>query len=246
MNIIIDRGNSYTKIATFKHNALINIQKFENKLTDLVVEFQSLTKRYTEIEKVILCDVTDNDNELNNFLTKCTFLYINLNHKIKTPIKNLYKTKETLGKDRLAAVVGANNIFPKNNVLIFDAGTALTIDFINEKQEYKGGNISPGILMRYKALNHFTGKLPLLKPDANFDKIIGQTTNEAILAGVQNSIIFEIRTYISHFKSKYNNLKIIFTGGDNIFFENKLKNNIFASPNLVMYGLNTILEYNAK
>lgn len=246
MNAVIDKGNSYTKVAIYKNNKIVVINKYNNTSVDLIKEFENLLTDYKHVKKVILSDVSNNDYEFDEFLTKYSFLYIKLNSKTNVPIKNLYKTKDTLGKDRLAAVVGANNIFPNNNVLIFDAGTAITVDFINSKQEYIGGNISPGILMRYKALNSFTGKLPLLQPDKSFNKLIGQTTNEAVKAGVQNSVRFEIQAYISYFESKYSDLKIIFTGGDNIFFENKFKNNIFAFPNLVMFGLNTILEYNAK
>jgi type III pantothenate kinase len=122
-------------------------------------------------------------------------------------------------------------------------GSAITIDFINHQGIYKGGNISPGMNMRYKALHHFTQKLPLLKPQ-NTGILEGQNTNEAIHAGVQNGIRFEIEKYINAYEQKYASLITILTGGDSNFFDNKLNYTIFAESNLILKGLNKILKYN--
>jgi len=169
--------------------------------------------------------------------------FIYLNKKTKLPIINLYESPDTLGKDRLAAIIGANNIFKNQDVLVIDAGTAITFDFINKNNEYIGGNISPGLEMRYKSLNLFTSKLPLIKKDEKFN-LIGKNTKEAIISGVQNGLVFEIDSYINIFKEKFNNIKIILTGGDSFFFEHKLKNCIFAEVFLIAIGLNKILIYN--
>ena len=245
MNLIIDIGNSYTKVAIFYENKVIFVsEKLRNDYESVIKLLNDIFSEFKVIKKCILSSVISKDEELIQFLTKQPFLFMKMTNSTKIPIKNLYKTPQTLGKDRLAAVVGANNIFPDKNVLVFDAGTALTIDFINSKNEYEGGNISPGLKMRFRALHEFTQKLPELNPENDINFLLGRTTNEAIIAGVQNSLIFEIQNYISIFEDKYPDLKIFFTGGDTIFFENKLKKNIFAKPNLVLTGLNRILEYN--
>ncbi len=247
MNIVIDIGNSNLKLSLFKEDRIIESVTFNRTDVNKVLStLQRRIEKHKEINKAILSSVSGVDIQLENFLTKSMNLYINVNHETEIPIKILYKTPITLGVDRLAAVVGANNIFPDKNVLIFDAGTALTIDFINSNNEYVGGNISPGIMMRFKALNEYTEKLPLLKAEYKYKNLIAQTTKDAVLSGVQNGILFEIQGYIERFKKKYSNLKIIFTGGDAFFFELKIKKDIFAAPEIVMKGLNRILEYNAK
>jgi len=246
MNLILDIGNSYSKLSLFidgLFSHLYSIKSNDNNL--LINEILKIKQKYANINKVILSSVSSEHAELEEFISKSFKIFIKLNHKTKIPIINLYRTPKTLGKDRLAAVVAANNIFPNSNVLVFDAGTALTIDFINNKKEYLGGSISPGIKMRYKALNYFTKKLPIINFDDNFKNILGTTTREAILSGVQNGIINEVEGYIYKYSENYKDLKIIFTGGDTFFFEKRLKKTIFADPNIVTKGLNIILEYNA-
>ena len=191
----------------------------------------------------LICKMPEKNIELINYLESTFDFFIDLNEYTNIPIKNLYDSKSTLGKDRLAAVIGANNFYPKSNVLVIDMGTAITFDFINKKDQYLGGSISPGLEMRFSALNHFTGKLPLLKKNEKFS-LIGSNTESAIISGVQNGIIFEIDSYINNIKKEYEDLKTILTGGDAIFFDKKLKNTIFVDLNLNFIGLNTILEYN--
>jgi type III pantothenate kinase len=183
--------------------------------------------------------------EFNQKASKYTKKIIYLDRNTRLPIINNYKSKVSLGKDRIAAAVGANTIFPNSNVLVIDAGTALTFDFVSDNNEYMGGNISPGMQMRFKALKTFTSKLPLLDKSEEF-YLTANNTNDAIISGVQSGIIFEMDSYINEYKKKYNDLKVILTGGDSFFFEYKLKNRIFAKPFLTAVGLNRILEYNAK
>jgi len=245
MNLIIDIGNSRTKLAVCKNDTFIELLQIESDNLNLFQEhINNLTTSFYEIKNVIVSIVRKESDFFSEFLKNKLKEIIFLSEKTKIPIKNLYKTPEKLGKDRLAAVVGANFLFPERDVLVFDAGTALTIDFINKNGEYFGGNISPGLTLRYKALNYFTGNLPLLQADINFETLSGDSTNTAIQAGVQNGIIFECRSYIEEYSKKYENLKVIFTGGDTNFFANRLKKNIFAEENLVLIGLNKILQYN--
>jgi len=169
--------------------------------------------------------------------------YMVLSAKTNLPLINLYQTPETLGKDRLAAVIGGISLFPGSNVLVIDAGTAITFDFINKQKEYLGGNISPGLSMRYQALHQFTKQLPLLQKEEDFE-LLGENTKKAIIRGVQNGIVFEINHYIESLSVKNGNITTILTGGDSNFFDNKLKYPIFVESDLVLMGLNKILKYN--
>ena len=242
MNLTIDIGNTRSKIAVFKKNELIEIIT-EDELSESVL--QNILLKYTEIRSAIISTVKNINPKIISFLKSKLDYFIELNEGTDIPIENLYKTKGTLGKDRLAAIIGANNIFPDTSVLVIDMGTAITFDFINNKNQYSGGTISPGLEMRFKALNQYTGKLPLLKKNEKFS-IIANNTENAIISGVQNGIIFETEGYINELKDKYEDIKIILTGGDAIFFDKKLKNTIFVNLNLNFTGLNRILEYNIE
>jgi len=247
LNLVIDIGNSLTKISVFNNGEIVHLKKIES--ADFAVftrEIKSVCEKSIVLNNVIVSSVKNIDINFDKFLINSFISYIKVDDKTQIPIKNYYKTPKTLGKDRLVALVAANNIFPNTNVLIFDAGTALTIDFINAKKEYFGGNISPGITMRFKALNYFTDKLPLIDNYSFFYDEMGSDTNNAIISGVLRGIVSEVLGYIDSFKEKYPDLKIIFTGGDTFFFENILKRDIFADPDLVIKGLNRILEYNAE
>lgn len=206
---------------------------------------QLLKDEHPQISKVILSSVKPKDDELVRFLSENFEYFLELDNQTELPIGNLYETPETLGKDRLAAAVGANELFPDRNLLIIDAGTAITFDLVSEKNQFIGGNISPGLEMRFKALNQFTGKLPLVSYSNEFQPI-GTNTADAIRAGVQNGILFEIAQTIDLFNRNYQNLQIIMTGGDSIFFDKKLNYSIFVHFNLTLIGLNRILEHNAK
>ena len=240
MNLIIDIGNSLTKLACFEDNKIIELSQQSRLEKKKIYE---LVARYNSMNSLIISSVqhfaNDEYQEIFRQFNKTIFL----NYDTELPIENLYQSKKTLGYDRIAAVVGANSIFPNQNILVIDAGTAITFDFINSKSQYIGGNISPGLNMRFRALNNFTGKLPLLSAKENFN-LIGNSTEEAIISGVQNGMIFEIKSYIYKLKKKYSDIKVILTGGDSFFFEKSLKNLIFAESNLVLIGLNKILNFN--
>lgn len=161
------------------------------------------------------------------------------------PIGNAYLTPATLGRDRLAAAVGAAALYPGRNALIVDLGTAVTIDLLSADGVFRGGCISPGMAMRFRSLHEYTASLPLC--DAiDSERAVGRTTDEAIRLGVMNSIAFEIEGYVARLEGEFEDLCVIFTGGDAKFFVKRIKNTIFANCNLVFYGLNRILEYNAS
>lgn len=242
MNFIIDIGNTSAKIAVFENYKILENKIHYTLSKDIIVELQ---RKYPGIKRTIFSSVVDHHADLLPYLENNFSVFIELDQHTRVPVENRYTTCDTLGNDRIAAVTGANYLFPGKNILVIDIGTAITFDHINKKNQYIGGNISPGIDLRFRALNEHTDRLPLLSKRESFE-IIGNSTESAIISGVQNGIIFEIQGYINTFESKYNDLQVVLTGGESFFFENRLKNNIFAEPNLVLIGLNRILEYNVR
>jgi len=240
MNLTIDIGNTRCKYAIFNKSEIIEVI-IESDIS--IDHIKKIIQKYPLIKKSILSTVRLIDFSIISQIESVFERFLLLDENTRIPIENLYKTKDTLGKDRLAAVVGANNIFPNTNVLVIDLGTAITYDFINEHNQFMGGNISPGLEMRYKALNYFTRQLPLLEKENEFD-LIADHTKGAIISGVQNGIIFELEGYINLLKHKFDEIIIILSGGDANFFDKKLKNTIFVNSNLNLIGLNRILEYN--
>lgn len=241
MNLCIDQGNSGVKLAVFNNDQLL----YEDRFPELTLEIlQELFQKYS-VQSGILSAVIDLPFEIIQFLTENCSQFIELNHLTPVPVENRYETPETLGKDRLAAVVGAVSLQPDNDLLVIDAGTAITYDFVDAKGAYFGGNIAPGMDLRLKALHVFTGKLPLAEIDVQ-PPLLGVNTISAIQAGVFHGIVFEMNGYIDTLKVKYPKLSIFLTGGGSIFFENNIKSPIFAVKNLVLIGLNRILQFNAQ
>jgi type III pantothenate kinase len=161
------------------------------------------------------------------------------------PISHRYKTLDTLGADRIAGVVAVHALYPGKNVLLIETGTCITYDLISADGIYQGGGISPGLHMRFMALHTFTHKLPLIEPVSN-PALLGDSTETSILSGVVNGLKAEVEGIISLYESNYENLTIILSGGNLDYFDKNLKNNIFAVPNIVLTGLNIILEFNDK
>jgi len=239
MKLVIDIGNTLVKTGLFEKKQLL-----ETKISpELTLGFiTSIADQNKTITSVIISSVKEVPAEIIKYLRK-KFSFIELSESIAIPITNLYKTPGSLGKDRLAGIVAVHSLYPTENVLVIDAGTCITYDSINAKGEYYGGSISPGLNMRFKALHTFTEKLPLVSL-INFNELIGTDTNESILSGVINGLIAETDTIIERYKKLYSPLKIIICGGDSQFLVNRLKNSIFAIPDLVLIGLNEILDYN--
>jgi type III pantothenate kinase len=242
MNLVIDIGNTRTKISLFNRGEMANTHPLDEIRTE---QIERLKNEHPSLDKAIISTVKDIPKDLKIALQQNFKPFIELDAETPLPIENCYHTKETLGKDRIAAVVGAFKLYPNSNLLVIDAGTAITYDFINDLGQYLGGNISPGLEMRFKALHQFTGKLPLVK-HSDFHNLFGKSTEEAIRAGVQHGIVFEADKAIDSFEEFYKNLNVIITGGDANFFDMKLKNSFFVHFNLTALGLNHILEYNGE
>jgi type III pantothenate kinase len=242
MNLCIDQGNSSTKIGIFKDDALVDTRFY----TEFNEEDLNYLKQEFEVRNLIISSVTNEDFQSWSSV-KSFNEFIFLTHQTLIPIQNKYKSPELLGKDRLAAVIGAAFLRPNDNSLVIDAGTAITYDFIDSSGVYHGGNIAPGISLRFKSLHEHTKKLPLINPSPSSSlPFMGNDTLSAIECGVINGLCFEIDGYIDHLKLKYSQLSTFLTGGSTFYFDTKLKNAIFAESNLVLIGLNRILEYNVQ
>ena len=239
MNLVIDVGNTRIKIAVFNNSKLIHNESFTKE--NFIIKAIEIIKKFDCTKAIISSVGLLKKSQIDQLRGEINL--IELNSSTKVPFKNLYSTPKTLGVDRIALVSSAISKFPNQNVLIIDAGTCITYDFVDSKGYYFGGAISPGINMRYKSLNTFTDKLPLLDPEY-VNHLIGCTTEESIHLGVINGVISEIDSFINQYRKKNKDLTVVLTGGDTNFLANRLKNSIFANPFFLLEGLNTILTYN--
>ena len=242
MLLTIDVGNSRIKVAVFEHNKQVDFFIFETN--EALKNFENIFEKYPNLQKIILSSVGKLEKEVVDFIQN-RFPTEIIDHKSKFPFTNLYATPETLGIDRMVLAAGATLMYPNQNRLIIDAGTCITYDFVNAENQYLGGAISPGIKIRYKSLNNYTSKLPLLTLSEDFE-IIGNSTKSAIHSGVINGVIFEIEGFISQYSLKNQDLTIILTGGDAEFLAKRLKSTIFANSNFLLESLNLLSLYTQK
>ena len=236
MNLIIDIGNNSAKFFLFSGEQIVLHTRRENTRFDVIDEWN----RLYDIDKAIVSSVIADSCELQNELQKLQCPIVRFNSSTPLPLEINYRTPGTLGSDRLAAAVGAWNEATGRNLLVIDAGSAITIDFVSKDGKYNGGNIAPGIKMRLKALHEYTSRLPMVDKEGD-TPTIGYDTETAIRSGVINGICHEIEGYINEFKQKYCDLLVFLTGGDEKPLKNRIKNCIFADKYLVAKGLNRIL-----
>jgi type III pantothenate kinase len=240
MNLIFDSGNSRLKVALMLQDSCI-----EFIACDSFEEWKKLNWHLKHpITNAIIASVTGNEDDINNYLTFLGINCIVFTNTLLLPIANLYKSASTLGSDRLAAAVGGYALYPNQNTLTIDVGTCIKYNFTNSHNQYLGGAISPGVRLRYQSMHDYTAKLPLLTFNANYNLLIGTTTQESIVSGVQLGIATEIDGSISNYLQQYAQLNVVLTGGDHSYFVNHLKNKIFADELLLIKGLNLILNYN--
>ncbi len=239
MYLIIDIGNTRIKAAVFNADEIIDLIHFYTY--DFGVIIEEIIEKYP-IEKAIISSVgklSKSDSKLLNSLVNC----ISLTHETSVPFTNNYASPITLGVDRLALSAAAATQFSKKNVLVIDAGTCITYDFLTSENNYLGGAISPGIGIRYRSLHDYTSNLPQLakQTPANF---IGNTTDSSIHSGIVNGVCREIDGVISQYSNTYKKLTVVLTGGDAEFLSGQLKNSIFVRPFFLLEGLYTILKFN--
>jgi type III pantothenate kinase len=239
-NLVIDIGNTRAKAAIFIHNKLIERLEFANNdfgVVDKLIDTYQPTKS-------IVCNVFIESDELTHLL-KTKTQYTQLTSDLPVPFHNLYSTPLTLGMDRVASVAGAISFFDNTTCLIIDLGTCVTYDIVTANRNYLGGSISPGLQMRLNALNHFTQKLPLFDYEP-IHSFIGNSTQTSMLSGVYYGLLGEINEMITLYEQQFGNIQVLLCGGDAGEFDKHTKKSIFAAPDLVLYGLHKILQYNAK
>ncbi len=240
MNLIVDIGNSLAKVAVMDRGRL-EASYSAASLSDLPLP--DIVKNYG-VTRSIVSSTRADGAEAQALLRDIVGHSVLFDSSVDVPLRIGYKTPHTLGRDRVAAAVGAASSFEGRNIMIVDFGTAITIDFVSDDGLFEGGFISPGMTTRFRALSEFTASLPLCGPTP-FSESIATSTDDAISQGVMNGIKYEIEGYIERYSKKKCNLFVIFSGGDSNFFDKQIKNAIFADRDLVFTGLDRILDYNA-
>ena len=238
--LIVDIGNSSAKAALFEGDTPIEETRIDHEA--LPCFFIDKSKDST-IGSAIVSSVIPLTEEVEHAIKRLPYPCLRMSAQLKMPFDIAYQTPDTLGPDRLAAVAEACTQQPGRDLLVIDMGTAITYDVVTAGGVYLGGNISPGIDMRLKALNHFTGKLPLVDKEGQ-RSAVGITTETAIREGVLQGVDKEIEGYIREYTSKYPHLLVFLTGGGTFFLDNSAKSHIFVDDLLVMKGLNRILMLN--
>ena len=236
---MVDIGNSFMKVAVVDGNNIVATQRVA---VDSEIDVASLKATYPALQRAIVASSGVPTAQVALVLRSEGLWVLEMNSLTPVPIGNDYLTPATLGVDRLAAAVGVVDM-GYDNCLIVDFGTAITIDLV-ENGIFRGGNISPGVRTRFRALHDYTQRLPECNPTEEVLPL-GRTTSQAIEQGVMQGIVNEIEGYISAFSKKNAKITLIFTGGDAKFFVKRIKNAIFAKWDPVVCGLNRILEYNA-
>lgn len=240
MNLIVDVGNSFVKFAVFLGRTLK--KKYTTTLSDFESVLQTIQNDFPKITNAIVSSVGRLTPDHVHALYK-NYNLIELSASTKVPFTNCYATPKTLGVDRIALVAASVQQYPDKNVLIIDAGTCITYDFITSKNNYLGGAISPGLQTRYRALHNLTANLPLLERIPP-KRLIGNSTKTSIHSGVVYGVVNEIDGFVNEYLKEYQDLTVILTGGDAKFLSKQLKSSIFANPNFLLQGLNFILQYN--
>lgn len=241
MNVVVDIGNTRSKYAFFEHGALVgagyDMQGIFEEIGQWKEAGQSIelflsgSGRLEEGVKILLKELSDS----------C----IEAAPQMPLPIRIGYATPETLGFDRIAVCAGAMSLFPGKRLLVIDSGTAITYNYVEKDGIFSGGNISPGLEIRFRALHQFTAQLPCVEPGGEY-RGIGQTTESAIRNGVMNGMLFEVKGYIETFYQAGTDGRVVITGGNSRFLENRLGKEVLFNEHLGFMGLNFILEYNKR
>lgn len=243
MKLIIDQGNSATKLHIANNTEIIESIKTDN---ELMLEYVRGRIADGSIEAAIYSSVRrEYDSHLINVMSRKISHIVCMGPTTHLPIGIEYRTPHTLGHDRIAAAVGAWNECPGRTLLVVDAGTAITYDLVSNNGKFMGGNIAAGIEMRLKALHEHTGQLPLVSSDGELP-LLGYDTHTAIRAGALQGAAYELEGYITACEEKYPDLLVFLTGGDAERLATIIKRTIFVDRNLVPKGLNRILDYNVK
>ncbi|GAB3885161.1 type III pantothenate kinase [Spirosoma agri] len=245
MNLVLDWGNSSLKTGWFDESTLVDTSSYfsvDSFLTDLVDRQQ----RGYDLEQVLVSSTSRATDEIRLLLTSVKREIRVLDAQTPIPIRKDYDTPTTLGTDRVAAAVGAITRFPGQDCLVFDLGTCLTADLVDREAVFRGGLISPGLRMRFRAMHEQTARLPLIEPPVDWPALTARNTRDAMQSGVMNGLAFEMNGIVDMYRQERPDLVVVLCGGDASAFESRLKQPIFAVPELVLVGLNRILRYNVE
>jgi type III pantothenate kinase len=241
LRLAIDIGNSSAKLIVFDGNTIVERQNVPTLQLDTL---RRLFQQH-DIRATIVSSVGKEYPVIEHWLEDNTF-FIRLHHLTPLPIENLYQTPKTLGKDRIAAAVGANALYPYTNCLVVDAGTCITYEFVDATGKYRGGSIAPGIRMRMQAMHDYTARLPLIKKQ-RLDSFVGFNTETAMRTGAQLGASLEVEGFLNRYEQLYGSVQLIITGGDADTIADPLQTSTYIiNKDLVLIGLNKILEYNAS
>jgi type III pantothenate kinase len=222
-SLAIDVGNTRVKVALFEDGVM---------------------RSYTVCEDGLLpeadCSIVSLTGERPKWLPENC---IELNHRLKMPISLDYATPETLGSDRIAAAAAARCKYPERNLMVVDAGTCVTVDYVTKDGVYHGGAILLGVEMKFKALHNFTARLPLLNISdvVTACEPVGDSTQGSIVSGVVCALRYSLEGYARELSHRSGDeVKVVVTGGDAHLIAGEWS----EDPWLVMRGLNEILMMN--
>lgn len=238
--LTLDIGNSKTKLAVFNKEQLIYKKTFASNhpsgIEDIILKFK--------IKHSIISAVKAIPTSIIDMLNKHTKPVV-LHGLLDLPVAIKYMDKKKLGSDRIAGIVAAKSRFPEYPVLVIDTGSCITYDIADAGSNFLGGQITPGLRMRLKAMHHFTDALPAVAVPEEVP-MLGRSTAEAMQSGAFLGIVHEMNGFIRQYKDEFEDLKVLLTGGNSHLFVPSLKYEIFADPNLIMSGLNLILQYHVE
>ncbi len=236
--LCFDFGNTRQKVAVFRN------ENFEEEIVlpnDELFTIERIMYIH-QPQKTILSSVINHNPAIENLLAAQSKFH-NLSHHTKANFTASVGKPETIGADRLALCAAAAHFHPNKNNLVIGLGSCITYNFINQYHQFLGGSISPGMDMRFKAMQVFTAKLPEVHAEWNIP-LIGYDTKTNMQSGVIDGIAFEIDGFIDAYAAKYNNFNVVLTGGDCTYFAHRLKNKIFADFNFLYKGLYALSETN--
>jgi type III pantothenate kinase len=240
VNLCVDWGNTRVKAAVYNDGEQVEAKNFSaQEAPDGIAELISGHKP----AKGIMCAVTNHTSEAEHVMQGGMKAFLKLDNSTRVPIMNAYSSPDSLGADRLGLAVAAHVLNPDKNNLVISIGTCITYNFVQKNKTFRGGAISPGLLMRLKAMHAFTDRLPEVPLDGEL-LLLGYDTETCMRSGAVYGIAAEIDGMVTDFASQYADFNAILTGGDLPFFASKVKSKIFADPDLLLKGLNLILNYN--
>ncbi|GAB4018946.1 type III pantothenate kinase [Spirosoma koreense] len=240
LNLVIDWGNTSLKVGWFNGPSLVEVNRYRS--TQALLE----ALRNRTVGYVLVSSTSQPAEEIRTLLVQVATDVRLLDSQTLVPIRKAYDTPSTLGADRVAAAVGATAMFPGQDCLVLDLGTCLTADIVDKDAVFRGGSISPGLRMRFRAMHEQTARLPWVEAPVEWPTLTATNTQQALQSGVMNGLLFEMNGLIDVYRQQKPDVVVLACGGDMPAFESRLKPPIFAVPELVLTGLNRILRYNVE